>query len=262
MPATDQLTREIADALARATALRAPIDQPSASHDLSVDDAYRIQARGVAARVERGERVVGHKVGLTSLAMQRQLGVDQPDFGVITDAMVVPHAGALSLDELIAPRLEPEFAFRIDRALPASPTTEQVAAAIGAVAVSIEVIDSRVRDWRIGLADTIADNASSARIVLGAWVAASGELLARLADTRVALERDGTEVAAGPGSAVLGDPVVAVHWLATTIGRYGQAFEPGSVVLSGAVCGAVAPDGPGTWRAIAQGFEPAVLRAT
>ncbi|MGJ0203424.1 fumarylacetoacetate hydrolase family protein [Leucobacter sp. gxy201] len=272
MALTEQQREELAAALRRAETTGEPIEQPSAASPgiagsgpgsgLELDDAYRVQQLGIARRVARGERVVGRKVGLTSLAMQRQLGVDSPDFGVVTDAMVLDVAGALPLRELISPKLEPEFAFRIDRALPASPTVDEVRDAIGAVALSIEIIDSRVRDWRIGLVDTVADNASSARIVVGAWREASPELLRQLLETEIVMTRDGERVASGPGSAVLGDPVVALHWLAEAVGRYGQAFAPGEVVLAGAVTGAVAvttADIGSIWRAEAAGFAPVSL---
>lgn len=254
--------RAIADALWAAERTGEPIPQPSATRpELSLEDAYRVQAVNIERRLARDERVVGRKVGLTSLAMQRQLGVDQPDFGVITDAMLIADGGGLELAGLIAPRLEPEFAFRIDAELPPSPSAEEVRAAIGAVCVSIEVIDSRIADWRIGLVDTVADNASSARIVLGAWREATPGLLEQLLDTRISLARNGEEVASGPGSAVLGDPVAAVHWLAGTVGAFGQAFSRGSVVLAGAVTGAVPVIAGETWSASATGFEPVTIFA-
>lgn len=253
---------ELAEALWHAERTRDPIPQPSAElMELTLEDAYAVQGIGIARRVADGETVIGRKVGLTSLAMQQQLGVDQPDFGVITDAMAVPNGGGLDLSELISAKLEPEFAFRIDAELPQSPTIEQVRAAIGAVALSLEVIDSRVRDWRIGLVDTVADNASSARIVLGEWREATPELLGQLPGIEIAFDRDGERVGSGPGSAVLGDPVNAVHWLATAIGAFGQSFARGSVVLAGAVT-AAAPVAPGqAWRATAPGFEPVSVTA-
>ena len=204
-----------------------------------------MQQIGIERRLTAGERLVGRKVGLTSQAMQRQLGVDRPDFGAITDAMVVPNGGTLDPAALIAPRLEPEYAFRIGEDLPPSPSYGEVRASIDAVALSIEVIDSRVSEWDIGLVDTIADNASSARIAVGQWRTASPELLDAIVDGDISLLRDGVEVASGPGSAVLGDPIAAIHWLATAIGEFGQSLERGSTVLAGAVCAAVPLD-PGT----------------
>ncbi len=252
----------LADRLAAAEQERVGIARPSGENPaLTVEDAYRVQQIGIERRLASGERLVGRKIGLTSRAMQQQLGVDQPDFGAITDAMVVPNGGSLDTAALIAPRLEPEYAFRIGENLPPSPSYGEVRASIDAVALSIEVIDSRVSNWDIGLVDTSADNASSARIAVGEWRAASPELLDAIVDGEISLLRDGAEVASGPGSAVLGDPVAAIHWLATAIGAFGQSLERGSTVLAGAVC-AAAPLEPGTaWECRSEGFAPVSLVA-
>lgn len=258
---TDASLTALADALWRAYDTREPISQPSATthRDLTVDEAYAVQSRNIAKRIARGERPVGHKIGLTSLAMQQQLGIDSPDFGVITDAMVVPTDGAVDPATMLAPKLEAEFAFRIGTALPAAPTLDELRESITDVAVAIELIDSRIADWKIALVDTVADNASSAGIVVGPWRPATPELLTQTIDTTIDLTRDGTTVVAGPGSAVLGDPVVSLHWLATAIGRYGQSFRPGDVVLAGAVAASVPLDAGATWAASAAGFAPAVV---
>lgn len=249
-----QVLREVADALRDAEATRVAIAPPTTTHpSLTLDDAYEVQRINVRRRLEDGELIAGRKVGLTSEAMQRQLGVDQPDFGVITDAMVVPEGTQLSVSTLIAPRVEAEFAFRIGRTLPPSPTIDEVTAAIDGVAVALEIIDSRVADWRIGLLDTVADNASSARIVHGEFVSPD-ELLHALPVIEIALDRGGEVVAVGPGSAVLGDPLVSLHWLASTIGAYGDVFEAGQVVLAGAVAAAVPLDAGHSWTARAECF--------
>lgn len=254
--------QDLADALWQAELSRTPIVQPSTElAGLTVDDAYRVQGINLARRLERGERLVGRKVGLTSLAMQRQLGVDEPDFGAITDAMVIRSGGEIDADGLLQPRLEAEYAFRIDGALPPQPTLDELREAIGAVAVAIEIIDSRVADWKIALVDTVADNASSARIVVGAWRPATPELLVAIIDSELALTRDGEILSVGSGAAVLGDPVIALHWLATAIGRYGQAFQVGDVVLAGAVAAAMPLTQGCTWTAIAPDFEPVVVRS-
>ena len=260
---TDAALAGLADALWRAYDTREAIPQPSATThpELTVDEAYDVQSRNIAKRTARGERPVGHKIGLTSLAMQAQLGIDSPDFGVITDAMVTPNGGSVDPATMLAPKLEAEFAFRIGRTLPAEPTLDELRAAITDVAIAIELIDSRIAGWRIALVDTVADNASSAGIVVGPWRPATPGLLAEIVGASLALTRDGETVATGPGSAVLGDPVVALHWLATSIGRYGQAFREGDVVLAGAVAASV-PLAPGArWAAEAAGFEPAVVHS-
>lgn len=255
-PLTDAL-QQLADALHEAEASRVPIGRPSqADPGLTVDDAYAVQRVNINRRLAAGECRVGRKIGLTSLAMQQQLGVDSPDYGVVTDAMVIPDGGELDLDLLIAPRAEAEFAFRIGRDLPPSPTAEDLAGAIDGVSVALEIIDSRVADWNIGLVDTIADNASSARIVSGAFVPATPELLDALPDLTISLLRDGETLVEGPGSAVLGDPRISLHWLAGAIGAYGDRFEAGDIVLAGAVAKAVDLVPGAVWEARAEGLPP------
>lgn len=229
---------------------------------LSVDEAYRIQRAGLEHRIAAGEVLVGRKIGLTSLAIQRQLGVDEPDYGAITDAMVVENHGELDPGSLLKPRLEAEFAFEIGENLPTNPTFEQVAAAVTGVAVAIEVIDSRVADWRIKLADTVADNASMARVVWGEFVPATPELLAELPDTVIALLSDETEASAGPGSAVLGNPLTSLHWLAQALGAQGDSFAAGDRVLAGAVAAAVDFTPGHRWTAHAAGLPAAVIHST
>ncbi len=256
------LSREIAAALRSAEQTRIAIAPPTTTHPaLDVEGAYAIQSSNIALRVAAGERVIGRKVGLTSVAMQQQLGVDQPDFGVILDTMVIPDAGEVAVNELLAPRVEAEFAFRIGSDLPPSPTLEQLTAAVDGVALALEIIDSRVADWKIGLIDTIADNASSARIVHGEFMLALPSRLAALPGTVISLTRDGEEVGSGPGSAVLGDPIVSLHWLAGAIGAYGDRFEAGQVVLAGAVAAAVTLTAGSHWQATTTGFPTVSLRS-
>lgn len=226
---------------------------------LTLLEAYDVQRINLARRVAEGEHPVGHKVGLTSKAMQDQLGVDQPDYGVITDAMVIVDGGVLELQELVAPRVEAEFAFRIGHSLPANPTVEELGHAIDGVSLALEIIDSRVADWKITLADTVADNASSARIVYGAFAPANRGLLRDLPATTITLRRDAEAVSSGPGSAVLGDPLMSLHWLATAIGAHGDHFSAGDIVLAGAVAAAAPLEGSATWEAHATGLAAVTL---
>lgn len=253
----------LADALRDAEATRTAVPPPSALRlGLSLDEAYRIQRLNIEHRVDQGEQIVGHKVGLTSLAMQRQLGVDQPDFGVITDRMVITDGGSIDVSELLAPRLEAEFAFRFGMDLPPAPTIEELAEGLDGIAVAIEVIDSRVADWKITLVDTVADNASSARIVHGPFAPASEAVLAALPSIVISLHQDGRDVVSGPGSAVLGDPLISLHWLASAIGKYGDRFRRGDIVLAGAVAAALPLTPDTTWQAHAEGFAPVTLNST
>lgn len=255
--------QQIADDLRAAEDARTGIPAPRAVRpSLTLDEAYAIQRANIARRVADGETLVGHKIGLTSLAMQKQLGVDQPDFGRITDRMVVADDSEFDVTELVAPRVEAEFAFRLGRDLAPNPTRDELADAIDGVAVALEIIDSRVADWKIGLVDTVADNASSARIVTGEFAPATPERLAALPDVMITAERDGEVVCSGPGSAVLGDPLVSITWLAGAIGAYGERFAAGDVVLAGAVAAAVDLTPGSVWSAYADGFAPVTFTST
>jgi 2-oxo-3-hexenedioate decarboxylase/2-keto-4-pentenoate hydratase len=206
---------------------------------LDLDDAYAIQVLVNEPRIGAGHAVLGHKVGLTSKAMQEMLGVDEPDYGVLLDDMFYEDGATVPATRFLQPRVEVEIAFRLREPL-AGPgvTAADVLGATEAVAASIEIIDSRIADWRITLADTIADNASSGAVVLGAWV--------RLADApalpavEVVLRKNGHEEARGAGRDVLGDPAEAVAWLANTLARLGTSFDAGHVVMPGSCTRAVA----------------------
>ncbi|HYG05778.1 MAG TPA: fumarylacetoacetate hydrolase family protein [Stenotrophomonas sp.] len=201
---------------------------------LRIEDAYAISHQFLQRRLAEGERVVGKKIGATSMAVQRMLKVDQPDFGFLTDRMEVANGGTLSLDGLIAPRAEGEIAFHLKRDLCGPGITHhEVIAATEAVSVCFEIVDSRIRDWKIGITDTVADNASAAAFVLGERrVPPRGLDLGTLG---MAVEKNGELVATGAGAAALGSPINCVAWLANTLGRLGTALKAGEVILSGAL---------------------------
>ncbi|HKT04004.1 MAG TPA: fumarylacetoacetate hydrolase family protein [Rugosimonospora sp.] len=226
---------DLAALLSRAERDRVPVPPLTAHADLDSADAYGIQAINTSRRLAAGERIAGHKVGLTSRAMQQQLGVDEPDFGVILEAMLIADGGPLDLDELIAPRIEAEIAFRLGADLEGAVTDDQVRTAVAEVFLALEVIDSRIADWKITLPDTVADNASSARMVAGRPIRATPELLAALPEIAVSLSEDGHTVAAGTGAAVLGDPIRAVTWLVRRLAGFGGSLRAGDLVLAGAV---------------------------
>lgn len=220
-----------------------PTEPPSGQHpDMTVDDAYAVQLAQVAHRQRAGRRVVGFKVGLTSAAMRRALGVDEPDFGHLLDDMAIADGGQLPAGRLLQPRAEPEIAFVLADTL-AGPgvTASDVRAATATVAPALEIIDSRIADWRITLADTVADNGSSGLFVLGPPRPLAGLDLGGL---RCELLRDGEVLDTGQGSAVLGDPAEAVAWLANELGRRGTTLTAGQVILSGS-CTAAHPIQPG-----------------
>ncbi len=206
--------------------------------DVTLDDAYGIQVHQLERRLGTGRTLVGHKVGLTSVAMQRLLGVDQPDYGHLLDDFVREEGTPIPADEFIQPRVEPEIAFVLQRALKGpGVTVADAAAAVGSVLPSLELVDSRIRDWEIGLLDTIADNASSGAVVLGAARRPLTGL--DLAGVGCVLEKNGQVVGRGDGAAVMGDPLNALVWLANTLGQRGVALEAGQLVLPGAVCAMV-----------------------
>lgn len=200
---------------------------------LPLHDAYLVQWYGAALRKRDGARVVGHKVGLTSKAMQDQVGIDTPDSGILLDYMDLPSGGTLKAAELISPRVEAEIAFRLKADLYGAEVTEQAAReAVSEVFLALEVIDCRVNADGITLADSVADNAACARFVLGASVLTpTWDLRAEELTVRV-----GTAcVATGAGRDVLGDPIRSVVWLAHQLAAFGAGLKAGDVVLAGAV---------------------------
>src|SRR5581483_3724963 len=224
-----------AEALYAARRDRAPI-APISGEDPSLTpaDAYAIQQDFARLILREGGSVVGYKLGLTSTAMQELLGVDQPDYGPVLSSMVFDDGAALSIDELIQPRAEAEIALVLERPLRGpGATTEGAAAAIGGARAAIEIVDSRIRDWKITLVDTIADLASSAAIVLGPEVVPVDGWEPAAIEMQVA--RNGRVQATGVGAAALGDPVYAVAWLANTLAPFGVTLEPGHFVMTGAL---------------------------
>jgi 2-keto-4-pentenoate hydratase len=228
--------------------------------DAPLDLAYRIQQRQVAAWAARGDVVKGHKVGLASRAMQQQMGVSQPDFGHLTASMFHAEHEPIPAGRFLQPRIEPEVAFVLGGPL-AGPgvTVADAARAVDLVLPALEIVDSRIADWRIGIFDTIADNASSGGVVLGSRPVRLADVDLRLAGCT--LHVNGELVATGAGGAVLGSPLSALVWLANTVGPLGVTLEPGHVVLPGSMTRAfpVAPGDTITTRIAGVGDVTAVL---
>lgn len=217
-----------------------PVDPITGRHaDITIDDAYRIQRRLNARRSEAGEHVIGKKIGVTSRAVMNMLGVDQPDFGLLTDAMVYNEGEAIPASRLIQPKAEGEIAFLLKKDL-AGPgvTAADVLAATEGVMACFEIVDSRIRDWKIKIQDTVADNASCGVFVLGDRVV--DPRAADLHTCGMVLEKNGEVVVTGAGAATMGSPLTAVAWLANTLGRMGVTLKAGEVILSGAL-GAMVP---------------------
>ena len=210
-----------------------PMTQTEPGFDVAA--AYRVQSLVWQHRLADGRRQIGHKVGLTSAAMQLQLGVDEPDYGHLHDGMEVRET--IDLGQLIQARIEPEIAFVLGADLVGPGiTADDVLGATSAVAPALEIIDSRIESWRITLPDTVADNASSARFALGAHQPLDGLDLPAL-EARLLV--DGEKVGSGRGEAVLGHPAAAVAWLANTLAVYGEHLAAGEIVLPGAMCASV-----------------------
>ena len=204
----------------------------------TVDDAYAIQVAGVRLRVAGGDSVRGHKVGLTARVMQQQFGVDTPDFGQLRASMFHDEGKPLRTDQLIAPRVEPEISFVLARPLKGpGVTVADVLAATDFVVPSLEIIDSRIRDWQINIVDTIADNASSALVVVGGTRTDLADIDPRLIG--VSLRTNGEVAATGASGAVLGNPVIAVAWLANTLAAHGQSLHEGDLVMPGSCTRAI-----------------------
>ncbi|MBP2320417.1 2-keto-4-pentenoate hydratase [Kibdelosporangium banguiense] len=204
--------------------------------DLIGDDpalAYAVQAVGIARHVSRGARITGRKVGLTSEAVQRQLGVDQPDFGVLLDSMAVAADATVPIG-LLQPRVEAELAFVLkDDLLEPGLSAADVRTAIAYATAAIEIVDSRISDWDITFTDTVADNGSSGRYVLADDRLEIDSFAPR--DVGMSMSIDGVVVSTGTGAACLGDPLEALAWLARTAVRLGDPLLAGQVVLSGAL---------------------------
>jgi 2-oxopent-4-enoate/cis-2-oxohex-4-enoate hydratase len=211
--------------------------------ELTIEKAYEISSQIFQRRLQSGVRSVGRKIGLTSLAVQKQLGVDQPDFGYLTSDMLVPTGGIVAKDALIQGRAEGEVAFVLGRDLKGPGLTrEDIVAATDHVIACIEMIDSRVKDWKIKIQDTIADNASSALLVLGSKPKRLQDIDLRMAG--MTLRMNGEVESTGVGAACLDHPVNAVLWLANSLGRLGDSLKAGDIILSGAY-GPVVPFNPG-----------------
>lgn len=237
IPETDR--QAAAAALAAAERDRAPIGPLTRTWPgLDTLGAYEIQLINVRKRLASGGVVRGHKVGLTSRAMQEMFGVGEPDYGHLFADMFVPDGGTLAAAGLCYPRAEIEVAFVLADTLKGpGVTVADVLRATAFVTPAIEVIDSRVRDWQITLPDTIADNASSARVVLGGSAIQPRRLdLERLG---CILRRNGEIAETGASGAVLGNPAAAVAWLAGKLGEFGMTLDAGHVIMPGACTRAI-----------------------
>jgi 2-keto-4-pentenoate hydratase len=237
--AHDALLRRLADELLEATRTRVPVP-PLRDRvlDMTLQDAYVVQTHQLDTHRAAGRTLAGHKVGLTSFAMQRQLGVDSPDFGYFFEDMVHGEGAVLPVDGFVSPKVEPELGLVLRETLTGPGVTlERARAAVGQVFPAIEIIDSRVADWDIALVDTVADNASCGAIAVGSTPldVPVEDLIEVLCGLRI----NGELRESGTGADVMDDPVAPLAWLANVLGERGVSLEAGQLVLTGSFTRAV-----------------------
>lgn len=200
--------------------------------DITIEDAYQIQLRMIQRRLDAGERVVGKKIGVTSKVVMDMLGVNQPDFGHLLSGMVFNEGQPISAGTMIAPKAEAEVAFILARDLEGpGVTAADVLRATDCVMPCFEIVDSRIRDWKIKIQDTVADNASCGVLTLGGVRRSPRDIDLALAG--MVLEKNGEIISTSTGASVQGSPVNAVAWLANTLGRLGIGLKAGDIILSG-----------------------------
>jgi 2-keto-4-pentenoate hydratase len=258
MPVTDAPAK--ARALYDARRTRVPIppftdDDPT----LGMADGYAIQRELIELLLADGDRIVGHKVGLTSKPMQKMVGVDSPDYGPVLASTIYRDGDTIPAGRFIAPKIEAEIVFVIGERLegPGVTVTQAHAAIAGAVA-AMEIVDSRIADWRIKLADTVADLASNGAMATSSRIVPITDIDTRLVG--MTLTRNGELIDTGAGAAALGDPVAVVAWLANVLGGDGVALEPGHLIMTGALHAAV-PMTPGdVFRAEFDRLGPITVR--
>ena len=231
----DQLGDELYQALVSREVI-APLTERHPG--ITIEDAYHVQQRMIARRLEAGERVVGKKIGVTSRAVMNMLGVYQPDFGYLLDGMIYNEGEAIPANTLIQPKAEGEIAFMLKKDLKGpGVTAADVLAATEGVMTCFEIVDSRIRDWKIKIQDTVADNASCGVFVLGDALVDPRRV--DLNTCGMVLEKNGEIVATGSGAAALGAPANAVAWLANMLGSLDIPLKAGEVILSGSLAAMV-----------------------
>lgn len=233
---SENIIQTCGDQLYAAMVNKAPIRPLTESHpDMSLETAYQISLHMLERRLAAGEKVIGKKIGLTSLAVQTMLGVDQPDFGYLTDAMAFSQGQDMPISErLMQPRAEGEIAFILKKdLLGPGITNADVLAATDCVIPCFEVVDSRIENWQIKIQDTIADNASCGLFVLGDKAVSPRKV--DLMTCGMVVEKNGQLLSTGAGAAALGSPLNCVTWLANKLGEFGMPLKAGEVILSGSL---------------------------
>lgn len=245
----DTEARAKAQALYRARHTRTPIPPfTDTEPDLGMADGYAVQTQLVNLLLADGDAIVGYKVGLTSEPMQRMVGVTSPDYGPVLASTLYLDGDSVSLERFTAPRVEGEIVFVLrERLTGPGVTVAQARSAIGGVMAGIEIVDSRIIDWRVQLADTVADLASNGAAAVSSRIVELGDMDTRLVG--MTLTRNGDLVDTGAGAAALNDPVAVVAWLANVLGENGIALEAGHLVMTGALHAAVPMSAGDVFRA-------------
>lgn len=249
MALTRDMIKQISQQLLEAEGSCQAIDAISGKFtDLSYDDVYKIQLKTIDTKVKSGAVIVGKKIGLTSKAMQEQFNITEPDYGIIVDRRVFREGQPISRKSLIMPRIEAEIAFLLkDDLRGPGVTVANVLNATKGVMPAFEIIDSRFRDWKITVEDSIADNASSAAVILGGKITPISDTDLRL--TGMVLEKNGEVIATAAGAAVLGNPAESVAWLANKLNEYGITLRKGEFIMSGSLIRAVDIEAGSCFRA-------------
>lgn len=222
-------------ALRQSRASRKTIAPVSGTHGIAgLEAAYAVAELNTQARLAEGRRIVGLKVGLTSKAVQMQLGVDQPDFGVLFDDMEFLNGQDAPVSTLMQPKVEAEVAFVVGRDLQGqAPSWGEFLGSLAYALPALEIVDSAITDWKISLVDTVADNASCGLYVLGDQPVAVGDV--SVGEIGMQMRQNGQTVSVGTGAACLGHPLRAAYWLARTMAARGQGLRAGQIILSGAL---------------------------
>lgn len=234
LPERKKSLESCADLLMEARETKKSIGPITVSHKVNgLEEAYAVAALNVQRKVANGDRIVGKKVGLTSVAVQNQLGVDQPDFGILFNDMEYLNNAKVPVSRLMQPKIEAEIAFIVGKDLTVSnPSWSEFLASIQYALPALEIVDSAITDWKIKLEDTVADNASCGLYVLGDQPIPLG---VSLGDARMELIINDEVVSTGSGADCLGHPLRAAYWLACTMAEKGEGLKAGEIILSGAL---------------------------
>jgi len=227
------IAQRVDDAAHRATAIAQLSESGS---PLSLAEAYTVQAKSIDLRLQRGEQLVGVKMGFTSRAKMLQMGVEDLIWGRLTNAMALEDGATINLENYVHPRIEPEVAFRLKSPLRGEVSLQQAKSAVGALAVAMEIIDSRYENFKFSLEDVVADNSSSSSYVIGPWV----DPIADISNLAMRMSFDGETVQSGSSNDILGDPYQSLVEAARLAGDAGLTLEAGWVVLAGAATAAEA----------------------